>query len=92
MARKRQRGLTEPSGGTHLSLISPLTLVVLQVSDRVSLRVRITLLAACTLTSGGATGTANKSKGSLRLSSSPHAPAHIHLESLTWPHCQVVVM
>lgn len=62
MARKRQRGLTEPGGVTHFSLMSPLTLVVLQVSDRLSFQVRITRFGSCILITGGATGTERKFK------------------------------
>lgn len=60
--KKKQKGLTEPGGVTHFSLISPLTLLVLQVRERLSPRIRITLLGACISITGGATGTERKSK------------------------------
>jgi len=59
-AKTKQRGLTEPGGVTHFMLISPLTLLVLQVSKRLWLRVRISLLGCCISITGGATGTVGK--------------------------------
>lgn len=61
-AKERQKSLTEPGGVTHFRWISPLTLVVLQVRDRPSSLMRITLLDACISITGGAMGTKRKSK------------------------------
>lgn len=102
MARKRQRGLTEPGGVTHFSLMSPLTLVVLQVSDRLSFQVRITRFGSCILITGGATGTERKFKKKKQVwlnfqpahaSGSSNAHTHImYWHHFTWSYCQVVVM